>query len=288
MASSQATINKKSVAVFFLVLLGFALIVSLWAGYKKRTPELTQLSRTEIESVTHCAPELLKSLGNDHLMCSFRNERKHNITLLSSVPATPLGEIRSMYEEIANLATYSQYRATSSHIQACNHQTGPWELYCRGTEKGGCTYKHPPPWEVPYVVKSEYPAYAALCDQFGYDLVTHDALIHIIRNPIDAIAEWQATKPDENPNSFTEYYASWHQFWKNYELANPEVDTLWIRYEDFVLCKATAMRNIFFNTGLWNSINQTKFYEVLSSLDEPNLDFGQGMSKYVKSFFSGF
>src|SRR3990167_4606020 len=279
--------------------LGLAIIIAVTLTYKfqskeevKKEESLSQLTAEQIEALQRCDLPEAQSIIETHtqLACSKKNERKHAITLLVSFPnKIDSNAIRSIYEDSVSITTYSPYEELDAfHMKACTYQTGPWELYCRGAN-GKCYQQHPPPWKVPYLVKSSYPMYSQMCQSFGYQLPTFDDLILLQRNPIDAIHGWwteekSKAKLDNNGfNDTIEYFAEqfveYVEFWENFYPLD-DVKTLVLRYEDFCVCGKHEMVKFFLFTNTYEMVDTIPFLSSIN-INECTEKIGAGIDESV-------
>jgi len=251
------------VCVLSLILAG--VLLHVWDSYQvEHFESFADLSQEELDAMRQCAPEAVaewerEAFGVDK-MCTTRNERKHPITLLSSMGSRESNYVRYLFEASSGVATYSPYASTDNkHTLACSFQTGPWELYCRGSPD--CMMQHPPPWHVPYLVKTLHPSLETVCGDFGYPLPTHDAIVHIVRNPIDAIGA--ATGDYVSPA--IAMFEKWHSYWKTYESTTfPNIPAVWIRYEDVCYCQAQVLQKLL-EIGHVYGVPQERIDRVLDS-----------------------
>lgn len=236
--------------VLALVLFGY--VVHIYSSSSNDYSSILNLTSQQIAELKKCAPEEAETIARStDLICEPQNERKHSITILSAYPNEDSNIIRNIYESATGISTYTPYlEIDDTHSKACSFQSGPWELYCRGSPD--CFYQHPPGWDIPYFVKTVYPLYGEICDIYGYDLVTHDKVIHIVHNPVDAIYAWKQKDFSGNLtlSNFIVQYKDWHNYWKEYEYNYPDTPVYWFRFEDFCLCKEQIMEQILVQSGI--------------------------------------
>ena len=142
--------------------------------------------------------------------------------------------------------------------------------------------QHPPPWHVPYLVKTLHPSLETVCGDFGYPLPTHDAIVHIVRNPIDAIGA--ATGDYVSPA--IAMFEKWHSYWKTYESTTfPNIPAVWIRYEDVCYCQAQVLQKLL-EIGHVYGVPQERIDRVLDSftcdlIGDSEDQLGYFLDKYV-------
>ena len=263
--------GRRRAVIIVFVLAGLLLVtygVYLYQNYDTRGYDhLAHLTEQDLKRLKGCAPEetdvLHQTMSGYGLTCARMNPRKHSITLLSSFSPNDISFVRNLYEATAQLNVYSPYYETDDqHVQACTFQTGPWELFCRGSPE--CHYQNPPPWEVPYLVKTLHPTRHRECGKFGYPLPTHDAVISIVRNPIDALHGWQENSGSTNVSEVLVGYREWHAFWKFYEGQYPRIPMTWIRAEDLCLCPRQGLLTVLRANG-FDNIDETALETALKS-----------------------
>ena len=179
----------------FLVLAAVVMISALYYGTgftlsKEKIPLTPQQQRT----VDDCRDGLHDTtLIQSNVVCFPTSRAKSDIALFSTYPVSGAFLMSELYQRSTHLNAYSQYKESSSHIQACNFQTGPWNLFCRQREtddgRQKCLY-HRPDEITPYFVGTNYPVNSKMCEEFGFPLPRHELVIHMVRNPVDNISGW--------------------------------------------------------------------------------------------------
>lgn len=246
--------------------------------------DLMDLSPKELDALRECAPDEVRELEalNSAMTCTLRNERKHSITLLSSYPNGDSDHVRNIYEYTTSLTSFSEYGSIDAHHSlATSYQSGPWELYCRGSPDCNLPI---PLWEVPFFVKSDYPTYAVICQHYGFDLPTHDKVIHIVRNPIDAIYGWYSrTNSDEfefEIQYYVDQYREWQEYWRNYEFKYPYTPFIWFRFEDICYCPEHVLERLLDST-LAPYVNDDLIEAIKTYPCDLYTELGSGLSMYV-------
>ena len=258
--------RKQTAAAVFVVLalILFAYLIHLYNHDHNDYTSLLNLSSEQLTALQRCAPEEATTLAQitSGLTCEPPNERKHSIVLLSAYPNEDANEFRRVYETATGISSYSPYlQIDDRHSRACTFQSGPWELYCRGSPE--CTFQHPPAWEIPYFVKTAFPIYQMMCDIYGYDLPTHDGVLHIVRNPVDAIYGWYSSQSEiTSIDTFVYQYAEWHKYWKDYEYKYPDASVSWVRYEDYCMCQEEIFETVLQVSGI-RGLNSTDLSQAI-------------------------
>ena len=251
---------KTKASIVFIGVIFLIVGYTFWYGRNVEQVSTTTripLTSEQIVSLNTCSEKVHDSVQvlQTNSVCYPKKENKHNIVLLATTPKSGSYITQQVYEQATGIQTYTPYIEDDlPHIAACNFQTGPWKLYCRANpQNGSCAYQHPPPWTVPYFVLSNYPVNAKVCHKFGYPLPRHEKVIHFVRNPVDNIEEWvrydfskltERAWNDDIVQKYTDQYVEWAEFWKDYYAENPNIPSLWLRYEDFCICTKTAMHKL--------------------------------------------
>lgn len=264
---------KTKASVVFLMCLSVVLLSSVWygLGFESHTSKIP-LSKDQLNTIAKCRESEVNLLdvefADSNLVCYPTTETKRDIAILSTYPVTGSTLIRSIFESVTGVSTYTQYAESSDYREACNFQDGPWKLYCqKGDNENECLHSHPPPKDIPYIVNTNYPIYSTICESYGYPLPRHEMAIHIVRNPIDSVEAWinyeygDSIMANWNNNTLEGYlidYLDWHTYFKNYHENEPDIPTIWIRYEDLHLCPKQTMEAIFSFTKTSSIVNQEK------------------------------
>ena len=295
----QGLDTKQKLSAVFLAFLCLVVATSLWSGLRFTShTEKIPFSPQQLKKIEECTAggSDLVDVAETSFVCYPSTETKRDIVLLSTYPVTGAPIVRTVYEEGTGVSSFTQYLEGGNFVMACDFQTGPWKLYCnKHPDKIECAKQSPPPENTPYLVNTNYPVYGRMCESLGYPLPRHEKVIHVIRNPVDNIEAWVHYEYEDstreawtNPTvqKYIDEYYSWHSYWKEYHYNQPEIPTLWVRYEDFCLCMEPALRRMLEFSDAIPKKDQEAMATIIQ--DNPCVEakqVGKGVSLLVYCYF---